>query len=55
MSNSKPISLLTTFSKESEKMHSRLSYYLLTNNILAPEEFGLRKFSLQINSILKIY
>jgi hypothetical protein len=41
MSNNRPISLLTTFSKESEKMHSRLP--LFANNILVPEQFGFRR------------
>jgi hypothetical protein len=40
----RPISLLTNFPKVLEKvMHSRLSYYLQTNNILVPEQFGFRK------------
>jgi hypothetical protein len=42
MSNYRPISLLTTFSKVLEKvMCSRLSH-LQTNNILVPEQFGFR-------------
>jgi hypothetical protein len=44
MSNYRPISLLTTFSKVLEKvMHNRLIHYLHPNNILVPEEFGFRK------------
>jgi hypothetical protein len=44
MSNYRPISLLTTFSKVLEKvMHIRLSHYLQTNNILVPKQFGFRK------------
>jgi hypothetical protein len=38
MSNYRPVSLLTTFSKVPEKvMHNRLSRYYQTNNIIAPE------------------
>jgi hypothetical protein len=44
VSNYRPISLLTTFSKVIEKvMYNRLSHYLQTNNILVPEQFGFRK------------
>jgi hypothetical protein len=41
---SRPISLLTSFSKVLEKvMYSRLSHDLQTNNILVPEQSGFRK------------
>jgi hypothetical protein len=44
MSNYRPISLLTTFSKVLEKvMHTRLIQYLQTNNVLVPEQSGFRK------------
>jgi hypothetical protein len=44
MSNYRPISLLTTFSKILEKvMYNRLSNYLQINNILVSEQFGFRK------------
>jgi hypothetical protein len=44
MSNYRPISLLTTFSKVIENvMHNRISHYLKANNILVPEQFGFRK------------
>jgi hypothetical protein len=44
MSNYRPISLLTTFSKVLEKvMYKRLSHYMKTNKILVPEQFGFRK------------
>jgi hypothetical protein len=44
MSNYRPISLLTTFSKILEKaMHNGLSHYCQTNSILVPEQFGFRE------------
>ena len=44
MTNYKPISLLTVFSKVLEKaMHSRLSQHLHTNNILVIELYSFRK------------
>jgi hypothetical protein len=44
MTNCRPISLLTVFSKVFEKaMHSRLSLHLHTNNILVTEQHGFRK------------
>jgi hypothetical protein len=44
MSNYRPISLLTSFFKVFDKvMHSRLSHYYQTNNILVPEQFGFMK------------
>jgi uncharacterized protein YutD len=42
--NYRPISLLPVFSKIIEKtMYSRLNQHLITNNILAMEQFGFRK------------
>jgi hypothetical protein len=44
MSNYRPISLLTTFSKVLQKvMHSRLSHYLQANKILEPAQFDFKK------------
>jgi hypothetical protein len=44
MSNCRPVSLLTTFSKVLEKvMLSRISHYLQNNNILVQEQFVFRK------------
>jgi hypothetical protein len=44
MTNYRPISLLTTFSKVLEKfMYNRLSHHMQTNNILVPEQSGFRK------------
>jgi hypothetical protein len=44
MTNYRPISLLTVFSKVFEKaMHSRLSQHLHTNNILVTEQHGFGK------------
>jgi hypothetical protein len=44
MTNYRPISLVTVFSKVFEKaMHSRLSQHLHTNNILVTEQHGFRK------------
>jgi hypothetical protein len=44
MTNYRPISLLTTFSKVLEKiMYNWLSHHMQTNNILVPEQFGFRK------------
>jgi hypothetical protein len=44
MTNYRPISLLTAFSKIFEKaMYSRLNHHLHTNNKLVPEQFGFRK------------
>jgi len=44
ISNYRPISLLTTFAKIFEKaMYCKLSQYLQTNNILAPEQYTFRK------------
>jgi hypothetical protein len=55
MSNYRPISLLTTFSKILEKvMHNRLSHYLQINNILVPEQSGLRKGISAENAAFKL-
>jgi hypothetical protein len=44
MSNYRPISLLTIFSKILEKvMYNWLSHYLQANNIQVPEQFGFWK------------
>jgi hypothetical protein len=44
ITNYRPISLLTTFSKALEKvMNNRLSHHMHTNNILVPEQSGFRK------------
>jgi hypothetical protein len=41
MTNYRPISLLTVFSKVLEKvMYNRLSHHMHSNNILVPEQFG---------------
>jgi hypothetical protein len=55
MSNYRPISLLTTFSKILDKvMYNRLSHYLLTNNILVPEQYGFRKGISTENAAFKL-
>jgi hypothetical protein len=55
MSNYRPISLLTTFSKVLEKvMLNRLNHSLITNNILVSEEFGFRKGISTENAIFKL-
>jgi hypothetical protein len=55
MSNYRPISLSTTFFKVLMKaMHNNLSHYLLTNNILVPEQFGFRKGILTENVAFKL-
>jgi hypothetical protein len=44
MTNYKPVSTITNFSKVPEKiMYKRLSHHMRTNNILVPEQFGFRK------------
>jgi hypothetical protein len=44
MTNYRPVSLLTTFSKVLENvMYSRLSHHMHTNSILVPEKFCVRK------------
>jgi hypothetical protein len=44
MSNYRPISLLTAFSKIFEKvMYKRVSDFLNSNNVLASEQFGFGK------------
>jgi hypothetical protein len=55
MSNYRPISLLTTFSKVLKKvMYNRLSHYLQTNNILVPEQFCFRKGISTENAAFKL-
>jgi hypothetical protein len=54
MSNYRPISLLTTFSKVLEKvMYNRLSHYFQTN-ILISEQFGFRKGISTENATFKL-
>jgi len=44
MTNYRPISLLTVFTKVFKKaMHSKLSHHLHANNILVTEQYGFRK------------
>jgi hypothetical protein len=44
MSDYRPISLLTAFSKVLEKvLHKRLTHYCQTDSILVQEQFGFRK------------
>ncbi|PNF23822.1 hypothetical protein B7P43_G15913 [Cryptotermes secundus] len=44
MTNYRPISLLSTFSKILEKvMYSRINQHMHCNNILVPEQYGFRK------------
>jgi hypothetical protein len=55
MSNYRPISLLTTFSKVLEKVvYNKLSQYLQTNNILVPGQFGFRKRISTENTAFKL-
>jgi hypothetical protein len=55
MTNYRPISLLTIFSKVLEKvMYNRLNHYMHANNILVPEEFGFRKGLSTENAALKL-
>jgi hypothetical protein len=43
ISNNRPISILTSFSKILEKViHNRLCEYVINNNILGKEQFGFR-------------
>jgi hypothetical protein len=44
ISNCRPISILTSLSKILEKViYNRLLEHILSNNILAKEQFGFRK------------
>jgi hypothetical protein len=44
MTNYRPITLLSTFSKVLEKfMYSRINQHMHCNNILVPEQYGFRK------------
>jgi hypothetical protein len=55
MSNYRPISLFTNFSKVLVTvMHNRLNHYLQTNNLLAPEEFGFWKGMSTENAAFKL-
>jgi hypothetical protein len=55
MTNYKPISLLTVFSKVLEKvMYNRLSHHMQTNNILVPEQFGFRQGKSTDNAAFKL-
>jgi hypothetical protein len=55
MSNYRPMSLLTTFSKILEKViYNMLSHYLQTNNILVPEQFGFRNGISTENAAFKL-
>jgi hypothetical protein len=57
MSNYRPISLLTAFSKILEKvkvMYNRLNHYLQTNNILIQEQYGFRKGISTENAAFKL-
>jgi hypothetical protein len=46
MSNYRPISLLTSFSKVFEKViHNRVNNHIKANNILAKEQYGFRNNS----------
>ena len=46
MSNFRPVSLLTSFSKVFEKaIYKRLHYHIKNNNILAKEQYGFRNNS----------
>jgi hypothetical protein len=55
MSNYRPTSLLTTFSKILEKVtYNWLSHYLQTNNILVSEQFAFRKEISTENAAFKL-
>jgi hypothetical protein len=55
MTNYRPISLLTVFSKVLEKiMYNRLSHHMHTNNILVPEQFGFRQGKSTENAAFKL-
>jgi hypothetical protein len=55
MTNYRPISLLTVFSKVFEKaMHSRLTQHLHTNNILVTEQHGFRNGISTENATFKL-
>jgi hypothetical protein len=44
MTNYRPISLLTAFSKILEKVvYNQISHYMHANNILAPKQFDFKK------------
>jgi hypothetical protein len=55
MTNYRPISLLTVFSKVPEKvMYNRLSHHRYTNSILVPEQFGFRQGKYRDNAAFKL-
>jgi hypothetical protein len=55
MTNYRPISLVTVFSKVLEKvMYNRLSQHMHTNNVLVPERFGFRQGSSTENAAFKL-
>jgi hypothetical protein len=55
MSNYRPISLLTTFSKVLEKVvYNRFGHCLKTNNILVSEQFAFRKGISTENAAFKL-
>jgi hypothetical protein len=55
MTNYRPISLLTVFSKVLKKfIHNRLSHHVHINNTLVPEQFGLRQGKATDNAPFKL-
>jgi hypothetical protein len=55
MSNYRPLSLLSTFSKLLQKVvHNRLSHYFQINNIPVPEMFGFRNGIATENAAFKL-
>jgi hypothetical protein len=54
MTNCRPISLITVFSKISQKAtYIRLSHHLNTNNILVSHQYGFRKWMSTENAAFK--
>jgi hypothetical protein len=55
MTNYRPVSLVTVFSKVSEKaMHDRLNHHLHTNNILVSEQHGFKKGISTENAVFRL-